>query len=132
MNRVKANDGEERLDIVNVICLGEAKSNHTSLMTCYGTIRMIFVCEEDPLARDNIGIYQMRNQGKSPTRNQGLHLQVHHRFPCKYMCRLNIQSWNGHRGYCRGKGMKRGRKSIIEKKIEKWEDEDKNMYPCEG
>ena len=59
----------------------------------------------------------VRDQGLSLTRNQGLHLQVHHHFPCKYMCHLNMWSWNRFKGYQKGKGMKRGRESIIGNKV---------------
>ena len=80
MNRVEMNDGKERLGIVNAICLGEAASNHMSLVTCNGTIMMVFE-GEDPLSVDNVGICQTGNQVLSLSRNQGLPLRVHCRFP---------------------------------------------------
>ena len=74
-NGVEMNDGIEYMGIVNVIRLGEATSNQTSLVTCNGTIKMIFEVE-DPLARDNLVIRQMGNQGPSPSRNQVLGFKV--------------------------------------------------------
>ena len=41
-------------------------NNQTSLTMYNGTIRMIFEGEE-PLTRDNVGIYQMGNQGLRPS-----------------------------------------------------------------
>ena len=65
MNILETNDRKENFVIVNAIRLGETTSNQTSLVTCNGTIKMIFE-GEDPLAHDNVGICWMGNQGPSP------------------------------------------------------------------
>ena len=58
----------ERLSIVNAIRIGETTSNQTSLVSCNGTIIMIFE-GEDPIARDNVSINWTGNQGPSPVRD---------------------------------------------------------------
>ena len=45
----------ENFNIVNVICLGETTSKRASLLTCNGTIKMIFEAK-DPLVYDNVSI----------------------------------------------------------------------------
>ena len=55
---------KECLSIVNAICLGETMSKQRSLVTCNGTIMIIFD-SEDPFVCDNGCICRTRNQSPS-------------------------------------------------------------------
>ena len=131
MNRVETNDGRECLGIVNVIRLSKSTSSQTSLVMGNGTIKMIFD-DEDPFACDDVGICWMRNQGPSPSRNQGLHLIVHRHFPFMYMCCLNMRSVNQTRRLPKGQRHEKMEKDDHRKQSKKWDGEYKCVYPCEG
>ena len=115
-DRVETNDWGECLGIVGVICLSKYMSNQTSLVRGNGTIKITFD-GEDPFACDDVDIFQMGNQGPSPSRNQGLHLIIHHRFAFTYLYYLNMRSWNRLGGHQKGKGTKGWRKTIIGNKV---------------